>query len=660
MIRVHVKEGYKSITLSQIIEAANNQELPLRHGWFVVRNRTPSEVEEAIGPVERYRREQEFFDRDPWNQLPEERRGTEALKDYLAELLCDRIKKVFPTILNDIEIRRNSTALKLEALGEARPSVEQKRAYLTKMAHDFNQLATQGLRGRYDGVAGHDMRLRMKVRDANDRFASDMNRNGHFLAFDLGPSRLNAQADKVRPHCPGTQTIPFQAHIEKDVGGRIDNFFQSISAMGSYKDQSFEELRLSHYSQAQPRLFAKPKENSSGSISGKPIENSSGSIFGKPAESSSGSIFASSGSSSAKPTEKPSGSIFASLGSSSAKPIENSSGNVFRLRVNDQSQVGSTTPQSIKAKTTGPNGVFSSASNSASISGGNPIFQTEPTEIYEWIRNEIKSNRGTELQGTMNPDVLPILFHKQARKWRGIAESHFDHITTIADNATGQVLDAVCKDPLTRKRITSGIREVTARSKGRFLALLSQRVDHILSRHLQTNNPAFEQKVTEARKRRFKAALERYKSWKSRQPSGKTFSFANGHDESEQESPDDYEDSNRLVIDMWDVGALFAELHISNSQNLEDEVHDTLKAYYEIARDDFIEYVNQLIVEPYLSDLEGPVLFFSPVYVAGLKDEDIKVLGEEDEKHMRQRAVKEAILARLDQAEKIAREYNQG
>ena len=118
--------GYKPITFSQIMQDAKNQERHLRHGWFVVRNRTPSEVEEAIGPLERYSREQEFFNRKPWNQLPEERRGTEALKNYLAELLCDRIEKVFPTILNDIETRRNRTALELEALGVARTSVEKK------------------------------------------------------------------------------------------------------------------------------------------------------------------------------------------------------------------------------------------------------------------------------------------------------------------------------------------------------------------------------------------------------------------------------------------------------------------------------------------------------------------------------------------------------
>ena len=441
------------------------------------------------------------------------------------------------------------------------------------------------------------MKLRMKVRDANDWFASEMNRNGHFLAFHLGPFGLDAQASKVRPHCPGTQIMPFQAHLEIDNEGKFC-FFQSISSMGSYKDHSFEELRLSHYSQAQPPLLA--------------------------------------------------------------KPIENSSGSIFTFKVDDQSQVGSKARQS-QTKTAGPNSVLPFASRSLSPSGRNSSFQSEPAEIYEWIRNEIKTSRGTELQGTMNPDVLPILFHKQARKWRGISESHFDNITKIAYNATWQVLDAVCKDPLTKKKITSCIREVTARSKDRFLALLSQRVDHILSRHLQTNNPAFEQKVSEARKKRFQAALERYKLSKTRQPLenaqptrfGIPIPNTNIHEGSD-------EDANRLVIDMRDVGALFAELHMSNSQNLEDEIHDTLKAYYEIARDDFIEYVTQLIVEPYLSDLEGPVLFFSPVYVAGLKDEDIGALGQEDESNMRKRTEKEETLARLNQAEKIAREYDQG
>ena len=51
------------------------------------------------------------------------------------------------------------------------------------------------------------------------------------------------------------------------------------------------------------------------------------------------------------------------------------------------------------------------------------------------------------------------------------------------------------------------------------------------------------------------------------------------------------------------------------------------------------------------------MLFSSPVYVAGLKDEDIQSLGQEDETNVRKRAEKEEALARLGRAEQIACEY---
>ena len=113
-----------SITSLQIVRYAENKVRPLHHGWFVVRNRTLSEVEKGISPTEHFSREQEFFNRWPWNQLPEERRGAEALKKYLAKILCDRIEKVFPTILSDIRARLARTAVELEALELPRKSVE--------------------------------------------------------------------------------------------------------------------------------------------------------------------------------------------------------------------------------------------------------------------------------------------------------------------------------------------------------------------------------------------------------------------------------------------------------------------------------------------------------------------------------------------------------
>ena len=607
------------------METAKNIEKPLRHGWFVVRNRTPSEVDQGVGPLERFQKEQEFFSRFPWSGLPEERRGTQALKKYLAELLCTHIEQTFPTFLKTIQANRGRTVSDLQKLGAGRPTIEQKRAYLMRIAHDFNSLATQGLRGRYNGLTGNDMKLRMKIRDANDQFVQEMNKNGHFSPFveqtttentktsalvfpssglgsstatstTLQPKNSNggfssittSDVSNVPVFCHGTKHCEFVEHKEKEVSALGSGFgcYQSITFMAPYRRYSFEELRLSDYLQAPSSILA-PKNSST--------------LFTK-----------STGQSSAQLKKEP--SLFSALNEAQSNPFQ------------------------------------------VSYSGGfGRKSPTEPTEIYEWIRDEIKESRGTELQGTMNPDVLPILFHKQARKWRSISELHFENVATIASKVVCNVLKSECRDLHTRAIIENLIDKANKQIRDRFQARLSRRVDDILSRHLQTNNPAFEQKLSEARKKRFHAALERYKKADDRRATlvNQGASSFGGFGTVAASPADD----NQLVIDMRDTGLLFAELHMSNMQNLEDEVHDTLKAYYEIARDDFVEYVNQLIVEPYLNDPEGPVLFFSTVYVAGLKDKEIEALASEDEKTIRVRKTLEETLARLNEAEKIAREY---
>lgn len=68
-------------------------------------------------------------------------------------------------------------------------------------------------------------------------------------------------------------------------------------------------------------------------------------------------------------------------------------------------------------------------------------FGQPPTpEIYQWIKDEIKASRGTELQGTINPNVLPILFHKQARNWKAISESHLSTISRVIYTAANRIL----------------------------------------------------------------------------------------------------------------------------------------------------------------------------------------------------------------------------
>ena len=128
-------------------------------------------------------REKSFFDNEPWNKLPESRRGTQPLKKYLATLLCRRIQEGFPNILSTIHARQGSLQSELDPLGAPRQTMEKKKTYLTSIAQQFHYLASQALSGRYDGISTSDMRLRMKVRELNDDFVQDMKTYGHSTPF---------------------------------------------------------------------------------------------------------------------------------------------------------------------------------------------------------------------------------------------------------------------------------------------------------------------------------------------------------------------------------------------------------------------------------------------------------------------------------------------
>lgn len=210
------------------------------------------------------------------------------------------------------------------------------------------------------------------------------------------------------------------------------------------------------------------------------------------------------------------------------------------------------------------------------------------------------------------------------------------------------ILESVSCDQITRKKIWPRVVEACDTAEKEKTKQLQTRFRDITRRHLQTSNTAFEEKVAEARFLRFQAALERYRL--SKQP--KSTSLFGASDTAASENSD-----LQFTVDMRETAALFAELHMSNSRNLENEIHDTLKAYYEIARDDFIEYVTQHIVEDFISSDDGPVLRFSPIYVAGLSDDEIEDLATEDKTIAKERVEKEATLKRLKHAERIALRY---
>jgi len=76
----------------------------------------------------------------------------------------------------------------------------------------------------------------------------------------------------------------------------------------------------------------------------------------------------------------------------------------------------------------------------------------------------------------------------------------------------------------------------------------------------------------------------------------------------------------------------------------------------QIALQNFITYVNNNIVEPFLNSETGPLLGLSTGYIFGLSEEEIELLGGEDETVAMERRNCEEKIKRLEKANQIATE----
>ncbi|KAL9015928.1 MAG: hypothetical protein Q9185_006695 [Variospora sp. 1 TL-2023] len=659
LVRSHLKARITSfVDRGKIVALAQNEEKHLNHGWFVVRNRTPPELESNISSLERQRREEAFLDQGPWNRLSQARRGTQALKRYLADLLCSRIQETFPTILATVLDRQAMAAAQLSKLGPSRGTTEEKRVYLTKLAQQLYGLTSQAVRGRYHALGDESLKLRRFVREANDAFASKMIHHGYSVPFHTtsvafqGNSDMRQKADttetsaasgtfnsdgpvksgfagfgsttanKVRSKTPSTIGVEFEALQSLD---DPTAFFHNLYTSDRFRNFSPEELRLTITSRRNPLRSACPV------LAYRPeLQSQTPPLATLQVQANREVVQACSIQANQEMAQAC--SVPTHQARCLGQPSKSGEGFFGPMAGNTGTSSKRAAAASLSSST--------ATSASSNLSFGN-LGDSQSSRIYTWIREEIKNCRGTELQGTLNPDVLPALFHRQVVKWEEIASSHFQSVANITATVVEQAARTSCGDKFTAGYIQELVQQTNKDFEKRGIAHIHRRFDATVTRHLQTQNPIFESSIRDARLARFKEALDRYRLKKR-----ESILFG---------SPDD---GVSVVIDLRDVTSLFDELHMSNAQNLEAEIHDTLKSYYELALQDFIGFVTQQVVESYLNDPDGPVLFFNPTYIGSLDAKNIDDLGAEDPAMVKERTDLQAQVARLKRAEEIALKYS--
>ncbi|KAI8183871.1 hypothetical protein K4K51_013041 [Colletotrichum sp. SAR 10_75] len=161
--------------------------------WFVTRSRSERDDED----FDLQKAEMTLFDKPPWNNLRDERRGSVMLKRYLANLLCSKMREDFPDIQENTTKLLGTARRSREILGAARSSHHLRQLYLRDAVERFHAIAKMSLNS-----PGHlsewEMMVRSQLRNSSNFFTESIRERGHAYRFeDFGVDPAKKLADTI-------------------------------------------------------------------------------------------------------------------------------------------------------------------------------------------------------------------------------------------------------------------------------------------------------------------------------------------------------------------------------------------------------------------------------------------------------------------------------
>lgn len=127
--------------VGKYLEGSISKNLMLTHGYYVVRNRSNSEAKEMT-IREGFTMESDYFKNHPTYKQEKYNKNTGIanLTQNLSEILIDSIKKLMPSVMNEILLLERHVNNELTILGQGVPdSQHDKLSILNKYISDFNQ-----------------------------------------------------------------------------------------------------------------------------------------------------------------------------------------------------------------------------------------------------------------------------------------------------------------------------------------------------------------------------------------------------------------------------------------------------------------------------------------------------------------------------------------
>ena len=160
---------------------------PLTLGYYVVRNRGADD-DDAFD----YGAAEQTFRDAPWNSLPRDRLGVQALKARLSQLLGQITRKGFPELRKEVSKQLSDCRTELEGLGPARQTERDQRLFLSTMARRFQELVDAALHTHYSihpmFEEKEELKLITYVVNLTEMFNYDFERKAHVHSFETSRS----------------------------------------------------------------------------------------------------------------------------------------------------------------------------------------------------------------------------------------------------------------------------------------------------------------------------------------------------------------------------------------------------------------------------------------------------------------------------------------
>jgi hypothetical protein len=259
-----------------------------------------------------------------------------------------------------------------------------------------------------------------------------------------------------------------------------------------------------------------------------------------------------------------------------------------------------------------------------SRSGTNPegwvdLISTGDDNIYSQIYKESKICQGTNLPGTINPEVEEKIFRRQSAHWRDIAFDLVNDIKNLVKECHDIFLSSAIPDSRTRGEVVSMTSKTHEAWDTEIDTALNELINDNQKRPLVTCNSLLR---NDSESQKFERDLvDQIEQNRKNVRANANAKFETGTKDAEDRiGPND----SRTQIPL-ELSQIF-------------HVRRRVEIYYNIALARFIDNVAMQVVERHVLGPNCPLLAVSTKLLAGLSDEDLQRIAGEDEAVTRLRA----------------------